>query len=43
MIIVPDTNVVLQALNQHHPYALILHAWYSGRLIWALSTDILLE
>jgi putative PIN family toxin of toxin-antitoxin system len=43
MIIVLDTNVVLQALNQRHPTAVILHAWYSGRFVWALSTDILME
>lgn len=43
MIIVLDTNVVLQALNQRHPSAVILHAWYSRRFVWALSTDILME
>lgn len=43
MIIVLDTNVVLQALNQRNPTAVILHAWYSGRFVWALSTDILME
>jgi hypothetical protein len=43
MIIVLDTNVVLQALNQRHPTAVILHAWYSGHFVWALSTDILME
>ncbi len=43
MIIVLDTNVVLQALNQRHPTAVILHAWYSGRFVWAFSTDILME
>ena len=43
MTIVLDTNVVLQALNQKHPSAVILHAWYSGRFVWALSTDILME
>ena len=43
MIVVLDTNVVLQSLNQRHPFAVILHAWYAGRFIWALSTDILLE
>ena len=43
MTIVLDTNVVLQALNQQHPTAVILHAWYSGRFVWALSTDILME
>ena len=43
MTIVLDTNVVLQALNQKHPSAVILHVWYSGRFVWALSTDILME
>lgn len=43
MIIVLDTNVVLQALNQRHHTSAILHAWYSGRFVWALSTDILME
>ena len=43
MIVVLDTNVVLQALNQRHPSAVILHAWHAGRFVWALSTDILLE
>lgn len=43
MIAVLDTNVVLQALNRQHRFALILNAWYSGRFSWALSTDILFE
>ncbi|MBK8094792.1 MAG: putative toxin-antitoxin system toxin component, PIN family [Verrucomicrobiaceae bacterium] len=43
MTAVVDTNVVLQALNQRHPFAVILHAWYAGRFIWAFSTDILME
>ena len=43
MTVVLDTNVVLQALNQRHSHAVILHAWYAGRFVWALSTDILLE
>ncbi|MBN8420715.1 MAG: putative toxin-antitoxin system toxin component, PIN family [Verrucomicrobia bacterium] len=43
MIVVLDTNVVLQALNQRHSFACILQAWYAGRFVWALSTDILLE
>ena len=43
MIVVLDTNVLLQALNQRHPTAVILQAWYAGRFVWALSTDILLE
>ncbi len=43
MTAVLDTNVVLQALNQRHPFAFILDAWYAGRFSWALSTDILFE
>lgn len=43
MIVVLDTNVMLPALNQRHPYADILRAWYARQLIWAISTDILLE
>lgn len=43
MIVVLDTNVVLQALNQRHRFAIILNAWYAGRFSWALSTDILFE
>lgn len=43
MIVVLDTNVVLQALNPHHYYAPIMNDWYGGRFVWALSTDILME
>ena len=43
MIVVLDTNVVLQALNPRHAYAPIMDAWYAGRFIWAVSTDILME
>lgn len=43
MIVVLDTNVVLQALNRQHTFAVILDAWYEGQFIWAVSTDILME
>jgi len=43
MTVVLDTNVVLQALNQQHSFAVILDAWYRGRFIWAVSTEIILE
>jgi uncharacterized protein len=43
MIVVLDTNVLLRALNQRHPSAVILQAWRANRFVWALSTDILLE
>ena len=43
MIVVLDTNLVLQALNQRHPFAVILNAWHAALFTWALSADILLE
>ena len=43
MIVVLDTNVVLQALNPRHGLAPIMDAWYAGHFVWAVSNDILLE
>jgi uncharacterized protein len=43
VIIVIDTNVLLPALNQNHPYAVILEAWHRRKFVWAFSTAILLE
>ncbi len=43
MIVVLDTNVVLQALNPRHAYAPIMDAWHAGQFLWAASTDILME
>ena len=43
MIIVLDTNVLLQALKPGHAYSSIMDQWYFGRFVWALSTDILME
>jgi predicted nucleic acid-binding protein len=43
MIVVLDTNVVLQALNPRHEFAPIMDEWHAGRFIWAVSTEILLE
>lgn len=43
MIVVLDTNVVLQALNPRHDFAWIMDEWYAGRFVWALSTDIFME
>ena len=43
MMVVLDTNVLLQALNPRHEYARIMDDWYAGRFIWAVSTDILME
>lgn len=43
MIVVLDTNVVLQALNPSNDYAPIMDEWYAGRFVWALSTEILME
>src|ERR1019366_7845010 len=38
-----DTNTVVQALAQYHPFHPILDAWVAGHLNWAVSTPILLE
>jgi putative PIN family toxin of toxin-antitoxin system len=43
MIVCIDTNTVVQALAQHHPFHPILDAWVGGELAWAVSTPILLE
>jgi predicted nucleic acid-binding protein len=43
MILCLDTNTVVQALAQHHPFHPILNAWVAGDLTWAVSTPILLE
>ena len=43
MILCLDTNTVVQALAQHHPFHPILDAWVDGRVTWAVSTPILLE
>ena len=43
MIAVLDSNVLIQALNPRNAYAPIMDDWYSGRFVWALSTDILTE
>lgn len=43
MIVVLDTNVVLQALNPKHAHAPIMEAWFSGRFVLAVSTDIIME
>ena len=43
MIVCLDTNTVVQALAQHHPFHPILDAWVAGHLTWAVSTPILLE
>ena len=43
MILCLDTNTVVQALAQHHPFHPILDAWVAGHLTWAVSTPILLE
>lgn len=43
MIVVLDTNVLLQALDPRHKYAPIMAEWYGGRFVWALSTEILME
>ena len=43
MIVCIDTNTVVQALAQQHPFHPILDAWVAGHLTWAVSTPILLE
>jgi predicted nucleic acid-binding protein len=43
MILCLDTNTVVQALAQHHPFHPILDTWVAGHLTWAVSTPILLE
>ena len=43
MIVVLDTNVVLQALNPRNDYAPIMDAWFAGSFVWAVSTGILME
>src|SRR3954447_433945 len=43
MILCLDTNVVVQALAQHHPFYPILDAWVGGHWSWAVSTPILME
>lgn len=43
MIVVLDTNVVLQALKPGHACSPIMDAWYAGRFVWGLSNDILME
>ena len=43
MIVVLDTNVVLQALNPRHDLSPIMDKWFAGSFVWAVSTEILLE
>ena len=43
MIVCIDTNTLLQAAKHGHPFAPLLQAWVGGRLVWAVSNDILLE
>jgi putative PIN family toxin of toxin-antitoxin system len=43
MIVVLDTNVVLQASDGSHPFSRIVDGWVQGKFMWAVSTDILLE
>ena len=43
MIVCLDTNTVIQALADGHPFHPILDAWVAGRFTWAVSTEILLE
>jgi putative PIN family toxin of toxin-antitoxin system len=43
MIVCLDTNTVVQALAEGHPFHPILDAWVAGQLTWAVSTEVLLE
>ena len=43
MIVVMDTNTVLQAMARQNPLRPLIAAWLTGSLVWAVSTDILLE
>jgi putative PIN family toxin of toxin-antitoxin system len=43
MIVVIDTNVIIQASNGSHPFSKIIDGWVGGAFQWAISTDILLE
>ena len=43
MIVCLDTNIVVQALAEAHPFHPILDAWVAGRSTWAVSTEALLE
>jgi len=43
MIVCLDTNTVVQALAINHSFHPIVDAWVAGRIIWAVSTEVLLE
>ena len=43
MIICLDTNTVVQALAEGHPFHPIIDAWVAGRISWAVSTEVMLE
>ncbi len=43
MIVCLDTNTVIQALAEHHPFHPILDAWVAGEVTWAVATPILME
>src|SRR5260370_33848547 len=43
MILCLDTNTMVQALAEHHPFHRILDDWVAGHVTWAVSTPILLE
>jgi uncharacterized protein len=43
MIVVVDTNAVLGAFAEDHPHRPLLDAALDGQIVWAVSTEILLE
>jgi ribonuclease D len=38
-----DTNTMVQALAEGHPFHSILDAWVAGQITWAVSTEVMLE
>lgn len=43
MIVVIDTNCLLNILSLRHPHGVILDAWMDGRYDWAISNEVLSE
>lgn len=43
MLVCIDSNVLLEIFSPRHASRPIYHAWFEGRLRWAVSTEILLE
>ena len=43
MIVCIDTNVLLQAAKEGHPFSVIIAAWFRRRFLWAVSNEVLTE